>query len=437
MKKTNTLSIILLSIFVFSCSKNQNDGFQGSEVNEIVKGNVILIIADDFGLDASVGYSVGNQKPNMPVILNLIDNGITFNNVWSNPVCTPTRATILTGKYGYRTEVLNVNDRLSENESTIFNYLNQNTNYSSALIGKWHLAGTPPILNHPNSLGVEFFSGIIGGGVQDYFNWTLNKNGVNENVNQYTTSKLTDEAINWIGNQEKEWFLWLAYNAPHTPFHLAPLNLHSLGQLPSDQASIDENPIPYYFSMLEAMDSEIGRLLSSLDSDELEKTTILFVGDNGTPNPVSQQYNSRRVKGTLYQGGINVPMIISGFQANRSNAQENSLINLTDLFTTILKLCGMNISNINDSKSFYNLLNSASSQEIREYVYSELGQQNFTIRNKTHKYISFDDGTEALFNLNNNPFERPNLLNANQLPLTETNQNILEDLKNKLFEIRN
>ena len=59
MKKTNTLSIILLSIFVFSCSKNQNDGFQGSEVNEIVKGNVILIIADDLGLDASVGYSGG------------------------------------------------------------------------------------------------------------------------------------------------------------------------------------------------------------------------------------------------------------------------------------------------------------------------------------------------------------------------------------------
>ena len=127
MKKTNTTLIVLLLIFVFSCSKNQNDGFQDSEVNESVKGNVILIIADDFGLDASVGYSVGNQKPNMPVIQNLIENGITFNNVWSNPVCTPTRATILTGKYGYRTEVLNVNDRLSENEATIFNYLNQNT----------------------------------------------------------------------------------------------------------------------------------------------------------------------------------------------------------------------------------------------------------------------------------------------------------------------
>ena len=92
------------------------------------------------GLDASVGYNIGNQKPKMPNIQQLILNGIKFNNVWANPVCTPTRSTILTGKYGYNTSVLNVDDALSATELSLFQYLKDNSNYKSALIGKWHLS---------------------------------------------------------------------------------------------------------------------------------------------------------------------------------------------------------------------------------------------------------------------------------------------------------
>ena len=87
------------------------------------------------------------------------------------------------------------------------------------------------------------------------------------NVNQYITSVFTDEAINWINSQNSSWFLCLSYNAPHTPFHLAPTNLHSQGALPSDNVSIEQNPLPYYFSMIEAMDTEIGRLLESIGSN--------------------------------------------------------------------------------------------------------------------------------------------------------------------------
>ena len=94
--------IFLLSILfiVASCSSEEGSSDNNIDDNQVqVKNNVLLIIADDLGLDATVGYNIGNQKPSMPTLQNLINTGIKFNNVWSNPVCTPTRGTILTGKY--------------------------------------------------------------------------------------------------------------------------------------------------------------------------------------------------------------------------------------------------------------------------------------------------------------------------------------------------
>ena len=207
--------------------------------------------------------------------------------------------------------------------------------------------------------------------------------------------------------------MWLAYNAPHTPFHLPPQNLHSQGELDTNSSSIDANPLPYYLAMIESIDTEFGRLKESINEEVLNNTTIIFIGDNGTPNQVAQQFNSRRVKGTLYKGGINVPMIISGSQVSRKNEEEDALINTTDLFTTISELCGINNLNMHDSKSFKKLLNNSFDINSREYIYSEIGNENYTIRNSTHKYIRFEDGSEALYNLSVNEFENPNLLNPN------------------------
>ena len=428
-------TFFLLAICMYSC-KSDDDITNDFHVDPISKNNILLIIADDIGLDATIGYSIGAQKPNMPNLQNLISSGVKFNNVWSNPVCSPTRSTILTGKYGYRTSVLNVGDELSTSETSLHKYLTLNSNYSSAVIGKWHLSGTPSDHNHPNNIGIEYYSGIIGGGVQNYSNWIMSENGNTSNTTEYSTTKLTNSAIEWINNQESEWFLWLAYNAPHTPFHLPPDNLHTQGQLPNDQASIDSNPLPYYLAMIEAIDSEIGRLFNNIDEEELANTTIIFIGDNGTPNQVVQQYNSNRAKGSLFKGGINIPMIISGNQVTRNNQNENALINTTDLFTTIIELCGMNNQNYHDSKSFKSLLSSSFNSNSREYIYSEIGNENYTIRNSTHKYIHLENGNEFLFNLDDNQFEFPNLLNPNQLPLSELNNSNKNELISKLEEIR-
>jgi len=427
------LAFILLSL---SCKSDEDDLCCPPDDN--TNPNVLLIIADDMGLDASPGYNVGTLKPNMPNLQNLINSGIKFNNVWSNPVCSPTRSTILTGKYGYRTGVLIGGDPLSTSEISLQTYINANSGneYSNAVVGKWHLSGTPTQPLHPNNMGVQYFSGVIGGGVQSYYNWQHTENGQVSTSNEYTTTKLTDDAITWINDQEQPWFLWLAYNAPHTPFHLPPSDLHYQGSLPEDQASIDSNPLPYYLATIEAIDSEMGRIFNSISSEDLENTVIIFLGDNGTPGQVIQQYHSQRAKGSLYKGGINVPMIISGKGVNRINAQEDALISTVDLFATISELCGISTDEIHDSISFKELLNSSGSND-RSNIYSEVGNNYFAIRNSTHKYMSFEDGSEALYDLEENPFEMPNLLDPNQLPLSDNDQQNQTELIALANQIRN
>jgi len=429
---------LFIILAIFSCKSDEDVICCPTDNNGEVTSNpnVLLIIADDMGLDASPGYNIGSLKPNMPNLENLINNGIKFNNAWSNPTCSPTRATILTGKYGYKTNVLEAGENLSTTETSLQTYINSNTGneYSNAVIGKWHL-GPPNQPSHPNDMGIEYFSGMTQSSVDSYYNWTHTLNGQVTNSNEYSTTKLTDDAIGWINNQDQSWFLWLAYNAPHSPYHLPPANLHYQGNLAEDQASIDANRLPYYLAAIEAVDTEMGRLFNSINDEILENTIIIFVGDNGTPGPVAQQYHSQRSKGSLYKGGINVPMVISGKGVARMNDVEDALISTVDLFATISELCGINTQQIHDSNSFFNLLTVTGSS--RSHLYSEKGNNYFTVRNSTHKYISFQDGSEALFNLETNPFEMPNLLNANQLPLSDNDQENLSDLINIAGQIRN
>ncbi len=435
------LLFFVFAFLIISCSPSTSEAIIEEEqpdevpVENGTDPNILFVIADDMGLDASPGYSIGTQKPQMPNLQNLINTGVRFNNVWSNPTCSPTRAGIITGKYGIRNGVIKVSDVLSTSEISLHKYIETNTNseYSSAVIGKWHLSNNE---NHPNDMGINYYAGSLGGGLQSYSNWNLNINGQTTTSTDYVTTKTTDLAIDWINNQTKPWFLWLAYNAPHPPFHLPPNNLHTQGALPTDQASIDANPLPYYLAMIEAMDSEYGRLLSSMTQAEKDNTIIVFIGDNGTPNQVLQGFS--RGKGTIYQGGINVPMIISGKGVTRFNQTDDALINTTDLFATIADIAGINTSTINDSKSFKSLLTSVVNTNEREYTFVEDGNDDgsvdFTIRNTSHKYILFENGNEALFNLTNDPLEVTNLMSN---ALSSSDNDIKDELVAKLVEIRN
>tara|TARA_R110001632_G_scaffold10559_4_gene39021 strand:+ start:4193 stop:5506 length:1314 start_codon:yes stop_codon:yes gene_type:complete len=420
---------ILVSIFFLGCSSSTDPEDITLTPDPVVssKPNILLIIADDLGKDATPNYTEGIMKPTMPNLQSLISSGITFDNLWSYAVCTPTRASIITGKYGLNTGVLEVGDQISTSETSIQEYINTNTgdDYATAIIGKWHLSNN---ISDPTTMGVDYFAGLLNGGVQSYTNWNLVENGQSNLSTEYTTTKFTDLAIDWVAVQTKPWFLWLAYNAPHTPFHLAPTNLHSQGNLPSDQASIDANPTPYFLSAIEAMDSEMGRLLDSLPVEERANTIVIFIGDNGTPGQVAQTpYSRLKAKGSIYQGGVNVPMIVSGLGVNRMGERELALIHTADLFATIAKISGVSVQEINNSTSFYDLLSDSNAIQ-RAFVYTEKSDNgiSYTIRDDNYKLIKNSDGTEEFYNLSIDAYENSNLIGTTLSTEAITAKNALE-----------
>jgi arylsulfatase A-like enzyme len=399
----------------------------GTAYSSDTSPNILLVIADDMGIDASPCYSVGKVKPNMPVIEEMCRSGVVFENVWSNPQCSPTRATILTGRYGFRTGVRAAqlrkgNPGIRLNETSIHQLLDQrlSSRYSHAVIGKWHLSdstnGGP---DNPKLMGVGHYSGLIKNGHDNYWKWPRTEDGETQYVDGYATTIFTNEAIGWVGNQDSPWFLWLAYTAPHPPLHLPPAGLHTNNDLPGTKADIRTNPLPYYLAMLEALDSELGRLLSSLSPDQRKNTIVIFVGDNGTPDEgVQSPYIRRRAKSTLFEGGIHVPLIVARAGVTRQGQRETALINTTDLFATIADLAGTGVKQSGDSISFKHLLVDEPGPK-RSFIYAELHNtlgdkynNGWTIRDSRYKLIEFENSFRqlGLYDLIEDPFEGTNLL---------------------------
>lgn len=435
MKKIIRLSFVflLISSLVLSCSKKDDEDMI-ENLNPVESSpNILLIIADDFGKDACKGFSEGSIKPNMPNIDAIRNAGLTFTNFWSYPTCSPTRASILTGKYGYRTGVKWAGDVLDPSETSLQKYINDQTNnkYSTSIVGKWHLSGNNTALN-PETFGIDYYAGLIRGEPQSYYNWMLTEDEVSTLESEYTTTKFTDLAIDWVSQQDKPWFMWLAYNAPHTPFHAPPVEMHTQGNLSPYQEGADA--MPYYMAAIEAMDFQIGRLLDSFSSEERENTIIIFIGDNGTPNEVAQfPYLNTTVKGTLYQGGVNVPMFISGKGVTRTG-NDNNLITSTDLFATISELAGVSVDEIHDSKSFESLL--TQNTTIRSFQYAEKHNpptNKWAISNGNYKLIEGVTGSQEFYDLNNDPYELNNLLNST---LTTNENNAKSELEIELTTIR-
>ncbi len=427
--RSKVVFILLVSIIISSCFNDRT-----MEDPDTDQPNILLIIADDLGKDAINGYAEGDIKPNTPNIDAIRNDGLTFSNFWVNPTCTPTRASIITGKYGYRTNVKWASDVLDQSEQTLQKYIQEETDdkYATAIVGKWHLSGNDSSIN-PETFGIDYYAGIIRGTVNDYYQWQLSEDGSSSMQSDYSTEVLTDLSIQWVNQQSKPWFLWLAYNAPHTPFHAPPNPMHSQGNLIEYQDGLE--PIPYYMAAIEAMDFQIGKLLDEIPEEKKDNTIVIFIGDNGTPNDVAQApFGSNSAKGTLYQGGINVPMFISGKGVSRIGNEDNLIVS-TDLFATIAAIAGVSISEIYDSKSFKSLLTESSTIRAFQYTEMDSGPNNsWTISNKKYKLIIDSSGNEEMYDLEMDPYEQNNLISGS-LTAEETAANL--ELKNELELIRN
>ena len=371
--------------------------------------NILLIIADDLGVDAFNGYDLGSFNPITPHLDSLRNSGLTFTNAWASSVCTPTRAGIMSGKYGSKNGVKTTPGNLDTTHISLLNALkDSSTSYSSAVIGKWHIA-MPSNPQHPVWHGADHYMGVIEGSVSAYDNWNKTENNSMSNCTEYVTSYFTDDAINWISNQNNPWFLWLAHVAPHTPLHVPPSQMYSQPNT--------NTPLKKYMAMIESIDYEVGRLLDSISPAELANTTILFIGDNGTPHNLLQDYPSQHGKQTLYQGGIHVPMFVSGNGVSRTGETENALIHVVDIYATILALTGSDLpGGIYNSLSFEHLL-SSSTLPKRQYNFTELDSnqtniniQGHTIRNNDYKLIEYHNGVQEMYNLITDPLETTDLL---------------------------
>lgn len=416
--------------------------------------NVLVIVADDLGVDQLSFYGESPTPPPTPNLEALARGGIVFRNAWANPLCSPTRATMLTGRYSFRTGVgsaVPLGPPLPQEETTIPEMLRlaRAGQVSTAAIGKWHLGGRPwhPTALDPNWQGFDRFSGVLAGAFAepfDYFAWPKTVDGVTRISERYATTDNVDDALRWIGERTGPWLCWLAFNAPHTPFHAPPEHLHTQDLPSADPCS---QPLPFYDAMVEALDTEVGRLLASIDPGVLQRTTVVFVGDNGTTSDVIEPpYDPERGKGTLYESGIRVPLVISGAGVVAPDRWNDDLVNTTDLFATVLELLDVDLSQTYpsdrplDSISLVPYLREPLRPGLREDVFAEIfprstggasaggasattppgGESCFgggvtpvvgqAIRNRAHKLIRYGDGREELYDLRSDPLEEHDLL---------------------------
>ena len=241
--KTNMKTMLASCIFLAGVSALQ------------AKENVLLIIADDLGVDSLGLYSDIEVAPT-PNIDNLAAEGVRFTNAWANPSCTPTRASLLTGRYGFRTGVGAPGDQILRDEFTIPMGLSTE-GYDSGCFGKWHLAGNRNGGDtNPAVMGFTRYEGAISGGLADYFNYpevtvrSANLEAVTTTITNYATSETVDDALRWIGNRgDTPWYCQVAFNAPHEPYHLPPEDLHS-SDLSGTNGDINNNPRAYYNACL-------------------------------------------------------------------------------------------------------------------------------------------------------------------------------------------
>ncbi|MEO0405013.1 MAG: sulfatase-like hydrolase/transferase, partial [Bacteroidota bacterium] len=299
--------------------------------------NVLVIIADDLGVDFLDGFGVDGNNTETPVIDSLRNNGITFLNTWATPQCTPTRAAIMSGKYGVKTGVTQVPGNLDLEHQSIFSNLNENApdDYTTAVIGKWHISN-PVDVTHPFQHGLSHYEGVINGTIDDYYLWPKTENGEINDVDEYVTTHFTNSAIDWISQQNQPWLMFLSHIAPHSPFQVPPDGLYSVGSPDTDRRR--------YRATIEAMDHEIGRLIQSMSEETRNNTVIIFIGDNGTPGAVGQYYPTGHFKGSLYEGGIRVPMVISGAGVTRIGEVESGLTQAADIHATILELAQIDLN---------------------------------------------------------------------------------------------
>jgi len=296
--------------------------------------NVVLIMTDDQG-SGDFGFA-GNSLIETPTLDRLAAESVRFNRFYVSPVCAPTRASLLTGRYHLRTGTWGVafgRDALNPGEITLAAALRRG-GYRTGMIGKWHNGEHYPSV--PLGQGFDEFVGFRAGHWNEYFDPPLERNGRAITGSGYITDYFTDEAIRFIHeSRARPFFLYLAYNAPHTPLFLPDryLKKYQAKDLDAFTAAI--------YGMVNNIDDNLARLLGELkDSGLVENTIVIFLTDNG---PNSRRYNQslRGIKASIYEGGSRTPLLVRWPGQLPAGKVVDVIAAHIDIFPTVLELCGV------------------------------------------------------------------------------------------------
>ena len=328
MKNYLRVNFIFSLIIIVSCN-----------INDISKPNVILIMADDIGYEAlSIN---GANDIRTPVLDSLAKNGINFKNAYSQPLCTPSRVKIMTGKPNY--ENYEYFTYLNPKEKT-FGNLFQDNGYKTLVAGKWQLNGVQFKLDDYTDLKRPYTFGF-----DSYMLWWLAERGsrfanpvlvnnekkIDTSIDDYGPEIVSDHIVDFINEHNNSpFFIYYPMMLVHDPFLPTP----NSKDWENEQNRLNSNNPEYFPEMVSYMDSTVGKIINALKNNNIDDNTIIiFLGDNGTDRKVFTKNNNVLVKGSkglTNKYGTNVPLIISWSKLKKIKNEQTPLVDLIDFYST-------------------------------------------------------------------------------------------------------
>ena len=463
-KYTFSPLLILLPLFLWTMEL---------QAQEPERPNVIIIITDDQGY-GDLGCT-GNPHVKTPNIDNFAKESIRFTNFYVSPVCAPTRASLMTGRYSLRTgirDTYNGGAIMASNEVTLAEMLKQ-ADYKTGIFGKWHLGDNYP--SRPMDQGFDesliHLSGGMGQvgdfttyfkGDRSYFDPILWHNGKQEAYEGYCSDIFADKAIAFIEkNHEQPFFCYLSFNAPHTPLQV-PDSYYERYKNIDPASGFDGDSRPFVamgeqdkedarkvYAMVTNIDDNIGKLIQKLDDLNIsDNTLVIFMTDNG-PQQVRYTAGLRGRKGSVYRGGVRVPFYMrypSKYKGNRAIETTTAHI---DILPTLSEICDVKLPENKklDGRNLVPLLNDKKvAWENRPLFfywtrrYPEL-YQNMAVQKGIYKLVGHTDYNAqiedfGLFNIKEDPFEQHNLI-QDKKEIAESLKTDLDSTFNELMASEN
>lgn len=381
-----------------------------------MKTNVVLILTDDQGY-GDVGFN-GNALIETPTLDQFAEQNIILDNFYVSPVCAPTRASLLSGKYHLRTGTHGVSggkENMSPDVYTMAELFADN-GYHTGAFGKWHNGAHYPF--HPNRQGFHQFVGFCMGHWNNYFNSTIEENDEPIIAEGYLPDYLTQRAIDFIEDHHSEpFFCYIPFNTPHSPFQVPDHYFEKY-----KQKGIDDKAASVY-GMVENIDHNVCRILHCLDSLDLdEQTIVIYMSDNG---PVPGRFNAHLLgtKGQVNEGSIRVPCVLK-LPKHLVHVKHQVITEPTahiDVFPTLLDLLNLKRpQNLHlDGLSLRNIIEGKADEKFQHRLlftkasHNTLDPWNASIRSRDYRLVIESDDT-LLYNITTDPTQHQNVILQSQ-----------------------